>query len=101
MPAIFSFGGDSLYKRIFERSSCHQTRIIWSMLLSSEIRHGPDIEKRYWKDVLWSPSYFAASCGRRPQPYIEGVHRAAENPRLTSERGQQCIISPPCRARFM
>jgi putative transposase len=26
----------------------------------------PDIEKRYWKDVLWSPSYFAASCGRAP-----------------------------------
>ncbi|MDR0674310.1 MAG: IS200/IS605 family transposase [Zoogloeaceae bacterium] len=23
----------------------------------------PDIEKRYWKDALWSPSYFAASCG--------------------------------------
>jgi putative transposase len=23
----------------------------------------PDLEKRYWKDVLWSPSYFAASCG--------------------------------------
>jgi len=26
----------------------------------------PDIEKRYWKDVLWSPSYFAASCGGAP-----------------------------------
>lgn len=23
----------------------------------------PDIENRYWKNVLWSPSYFAASCG--------------------------------------
>ena len=23
----------------------------------------PDIEKRYRKNVLWSPSYFAASCG--------------------------------------
>ena len=23
----------------------------------------PDIEKRYWNNVLWSPSYFAASCG--------------------------------------
>jgi len=31
-----------------------------SRLLRSE---RPDIEKRYWKDVLWSPSYFAASCG--------------------------------------
>jgi putative transposase len=23
----------------------------------------PDIRKRYWKGVLWSPSYFASSCG--------------------------------------
>jgi putative transposase len=52
--------------------------------LSSDIRHGrhcvfaierPDIEKRYWKNVLWSPSYFAASCGGAPlgiiQQYVE------------------------------
>ena len=26
----------------------------------------PDLEPRYWKDVLWSPSYFAASCGGAP-----------------------------------
>ena len=26
----------------------------------------PDIRKRYWKGVLWSPSYFAASCGGAP-----------------------------------
>ena len=24
------------------------------------------IEKYYWKGVLWSPSYFAASCGGAP-----------------------------------
>ena len=23
----------------------------------------PELEKRYWKGALWSPSYFAASCG--------------------------------------
>jgi REP element-mobilizing transposase RayT len=23
----------------------------------------PDLGARYWKGVLWSPSYFAASCG--------------------------------------
>ena len=37
-------------------------------------RH-PDIAKRYWKGVLWSPSYFAAACGGAPLPifkqYIE------------------------------
>ena len=26
----------------------------------------PDIEKHYWKGVLWSPSYFASSCGGAP-----------------------------------
>jgi putative transposase len=26
----------------------------------------PDIQRRYWKGVLWSPSYFAASCGGAP-----------------------------------
>ena len=35
----------------------------------------PDIVQRYWKDVLWSRSYFAASCGGAPisiiKQYIE------------------------------
>jgi putative transposase len=35
----------------------------------------PDIEHRYWKGVLWSPSYFAASFGGAPisiiRQYIE------------------------------
>ena len=35
----------------------------------------PDIERRRWKGVLWSPSYFAASCGGAPisilREYIE------------------------------
>ena len=26
----------------------------------------PDIRRRYWKGTLWSPSYFAASCGGAP-----------------------------------
>jgi putative transposase len=26
----------------------------------------PDLAQRYWKGVLWSPSYFAASCGGAP-----------------------------------
>lgn len=34
-----------------------------------------DIQKRYWKGILWSPSYFAASCGGAPisivRQYIE------------------------------
>ena len=35
----------------------------------------PDLRPRYWKGVLWSPSYFAASCGGAPigilKAYIE------------------------------
>lgn len=35
----------------------------------------PEVEKRYWKGVLWSRSYFAASCGGAPltvlSEYIE------------------------------
>jgi putative transposase len=35
----------------------------------------PDIQKRCWKGVLWSPSYFASSCGGAPisivRQYIE------------------------------
>ncbi len=35
----------------------------------------PDIANRYWKNMLWSPSYFAASCGGAPigivRQYIE------------------------------
>jgi putative transposase len=38
-------------------------------------RQRPDFRKRYWKGVLWSPSYFASSCGGAPisivRQYIE------------------------------
>ena len=26
-------------------------------------KHHPELQENYWKGVLWSPSYFAASCG--------------------------------------
>jgi REP element-mobilizing transposase RayT len=31
----------------------------------------PDLEQRYWNHVLWSPSYFAASCGGAPLGIIK------------------------------
>jgi len=38
-------------------------------------QNNPDLVRRYWKGVLWSPSYFAASCGGAPisiiRQYIE------------------------------
>lgn len=36
----------------------------------------PDISDRYWKGALWSPSYFASSCGGAP---IEIVRQYIEN----------------------
>ena len=39
----------------------------------------PDIARHYWKDQLWSPSYFAASCGGAPleiiKQYVEQQNR--------------------------
>ena len=39
----------------------------------------PDIADHYYKDVLWSPSYFAASCGGAPleiiKQYVEQQNR--------------------------
>jgi len=38
-------------------------------------RQRPDIARKYWRGVLWSPSYLAASCGGAPisiiRQYIE------------------------------
>lgn len=31
----------------------------------------PALVKRYWNGVLWSPSYFAASCGGAPLSIIK------------------------------
>lgn len=36
----------------------------------------PDIAKRYWKGALWSPSYFAGSCGGAP---IDMIRQYIEN----------------------
>ena len=38
-------------------------------------QHFPELQQYYFKDVLWSPSYFASSCGGAPisiiRKYIE------------------------------
>ena len=48
----------------------------------------PDLAARYWKGALWSPSYFAASCGGAPiiilKDYINN-----KKPRFNG------LISPP------
>ena len=48
-----------------------------SRLLRSE---RPDMEKRYSNNVLWSPSYFAASCGGAPLGMIAQYVRQQKTP---------------------
>ncbi len=38
----------------------------------------PDIKDRYYKNMLWSPSYFASSCGGAP---IDIIKKYVENQR--------------------
>jgi putative transposase len=40
----------------------------------------PDIEKRYWNNVLWSPSYFAGSCGGAPLGIIKQYVEQQKSP---------------------
>jgi len=40
----------------------------------------PEIRNFYWKGVLWSPSYFAASCGGAPISIIRQYIEQQETP---------------------
>ena len=40
----------------------------------------PSIEKYYWKGVLWSPSYFAGSCGNAPIEIVKQYIQQQETP---------------------
>ena len=37
-------------------------------------RQRPDLARKYWQGVLWSPSYFAASCGDRKSTRLNSSH---------------------------
>jgi putative transposase len=40
----------------------------------------PEIQKHYYKGVLWSPSYFAASCGGPPVSIIKNYIQSQQTP---------------------
>lgn len=40
----------------------------------------PELEKYYWGNALWSPSYFAGSCGGAPLEIIKEYIRSQETP---------------------
>ncbi len=42
--------------------------------------HFPELEKYYWGNALWSPSYFAGSCGGAPLEIIKEYIRSQETP---------------------
>lgn len=44
-------------------------------------RERPDIEARYWKGALWSPSYFASSCGGAPTSIVRQYIEQQQTPR--------------------
>jgi hypothetical protein len=41
----------------------------------------PDLARRYWKGMLWSPSYFAASCGGAPRNILKNYIEQQKKPR--------------------
>lgn len=40
----------------------------------------PDIRKMYWRNMLWSPSYFASSCGGAPIEIIRQYIQQQKTP---------------------
>ena len=40
----------------------------------------PDLHKYYWKGVLWSPSYFAGSCGDAPVSILRQYIKQQQTP---------------------
>lgn len=48
-----------------------------SRLLRKEF---PELEKHFYKGVLWSPSYFAASCGGAPISIIKTYIQSQQTP---------------------
>ena len=49
----------------------------------------PTLRPRYWKGVLWSPSYFAASCDGAPISIIRQYIEGQRNPQSDSYRRQR------------
>jgi len=43
-------------------------------------REHKELKKHYWKGALWSPSYFAASCGGAPLDIIKQYIEQQETP---------------------
>jgi putative transposase len=49
----------------------------------------PDIARRFRKDVLWSPSYFATSCGGAPIAVIRQYIEQQQTPEYKDDHDRQ------------
>jgi hypothetical protein len=99
--------------RDFEGCSPNSLKGVSSRLLRQK---RPDLAARYWKGVLWSPSYSAASCGVHLSTFLRTIsdnrkhqsEKRASIPGLkdrgftpervnaaTFSRFTVCIFSPP------
>ena len=76
-PVVFRHGFESLVAAA-ARVHCHRRQNLPAQSRSMQGGQGhayAQCLRHHWKDVLWSPSYFAASCGGAPismiRQYIE------------------------------
>ncbi len=46
-------------------------------------REFPDLTRHYYKGVLWSPSYFAGSCGGAPLSILKQYIERQQNPKFS------------------
>lgn len=63
-----------------------------SLLLRKE---RPDIQKRYWRGVLWSPSHFASSCGGAPVSIVRHYIEQQQTPETQGRPRRPRYPSPP------
>ena len=67
--AEFNGESDHVHLRVNFPPSVELSKLVNSLKgVSSRLlrKQFPELENRYWKNVLWSRSYFAASCGGAP-----------------------------------
>ena len=43
-------------------------------------QYHPELQKYYWKGALWSPSYFAGSCGGAPLEVVKQYIKGQQTP---------------------
>ena len=76
--------------RVFDRDALDRLRLLFTKICTDfesqltemdgqdqhvHLQERPDLAPRYWKGVLWSPSYFAASCGDAPLNMLKSYIR--------------------------